>query len=172
MNPAPATDPVTPSADAAAVPTPRRILVPVDATARSRWPLLRLAQRAGDDGAHVCLLHVIEPAAPWPLRAFRSAPALEAFEQRSAEAILADAQALLRDAGVACSTHLARGPLVAGILAQAEALGCDCIAVPAPRGRVAQWFGRGVLRRLERQRRKLPLCRLAPPRATAACAYL
>ena len=127
--------------------TPRRLLIPIDATEASRWALnyaCRLAQTGSPP--EICLLFVAEPVHNWEvLRFYTEEEVRRHFQQRSA-VFLDEAAALLQAAGLASRSFFREAETVAGIVDLAEELACTEIVVPA-----TLWLGRfptGLARKL------------------------
>lgn len=131
-----------------------RLLIPVDATDRSRWGL-RYALRLQKKGVplHAALLFVAEPVTRLEVLRFRTHEDIARFQAESGRHILDDAALALAGAGIAHELIYREGDIVFQILDVAEQLGCDEIVLPMPRSPIASLLGRDVVRELMRQER-------------------
>ena len=130
------------------------LLIPVDATERSRWGL-RYALRLGRKAVplQVSLLFVAEPVTSLEVLRFRTHDNIARFQAESGRCILEDAARPLADAGISCEQLYREGDIVFQILDVAEQLGCDEIVLPAPRPPIASLLRRDVARDVLRQAR-------------------
>lgn len=133
-----------------------RLLIPVDASERSLWPLrYALRLRAAGRPVETCLLYLGEPVHAWEVLRFHSeAEIRQRFLERSA-IFLAAAAEPLQAAGIACRTYYREAEAVEGILDAAEELACTEIAVPCPPW--SDWFGQSLAARLRRRQDRLPV---------------
>lgn len=131
-----------------------RLLIPVDATDRSRWGL-RYALRLHEKGVplQTVLLFVAEPVTRLEVLRFRTHDEIASFQAESGRNILDDAALTLADAGIAHERIYREGDIVFQILDVAEQLGCDEIVLPMPRPPIASLLRRDVVRELMRQER-------------------
>lgn len=131
-----------------------RLLIPVDATERSRWGI-RYALQQHDIGKPVqaCLLFIAEPVTRLEVLRFRTHDEIARFQAESGRCILEDAALPLADAGVPCEQLYREGDIVFQILDVAEQLGCDEIVLPEPRPPIASLLRRDVARDVLRQAR-------------------
>ena len=120
----------------------RSIVVPVTRSAASEEALLSAARLAAERRARVAVVHVLEVPMELPLTA--SLPEAE----RTANALLDDARALVEAQGVRAVTRLERARSAGeAIVADAAARTAELIVIGAPRrglGRRAPVFGRTV----------------------------
>jgi len=132
-----------------------RLLIPVDATDRSRWGL-RYALRLKNKGVplHAALLFVAEPVTRLEVLRFRTHEDIASFQAESGRHILDDAAQALVDAGIAHEQIYREGDIVFQILDVAEQLGCHEIVLPMPRPPIASLLRRDVVRELMRQERE------------------
>ncbi|HMM53760.1 MAG TPA: universal stress protein [Candidatus Desulfobacillus sp.] len=132
-----------------------RLLIPVDATDRSRWGL-RYALRLREKGVplHAVLLFVAEPVTRLEVLRFRAHDEIARFQAESGSHILDDAAQALVDAGMAHEQIFREGDIVFQILDVAEQLGCDEIVLPMPRPLIASLLRRDVVREVMRQERE------------------
>jgi nucleotide-binding universal stress UspA family protein len=135
-----------------------RLLVPVDATERSRWGV-EYALRQHRDGRPVeaCLLFVAEPVTRLEVLRFRTHDEIARFQAESGRLILQDAARPLREAGIAGQEFFREGDIVFQILDTAEQLGCDAIVLPLPHARIARLLARDVVREVLRQTKGVPV---------------
>ncbi len=114
--------------------TMQRLLVPVDATPRSRWGVKYAVwkHRTGRP-VEVSLLHVAEPLLRRSdILRFRSEQQVAQLRAHHARWLLEDAATRLRSNGIAHQLYFREGEVVFEILNAAEQLGCGQIVVPAP----------------------------------------
>lgn len=131
-----------------------QLLIPVDATERSRWGLqyaLRLRSKAVP--LQVYLLFVAEPVTRLEVLRFRTHDEIARFQAESGRYILEDAAQSLAPAGIACEQVYREGDIVFQILDVAEQLGCDEIVLPEPRSPITSLLHRDVAREVLRQAR-------------------
>lgn len=137
---------------AAAGPKATRLLIPVDATERSRWGLqyaLRL-QRKGIP-LQVFLLFVAEPVTSTEVLRFRTPDEIARFQAESGRSILEDAALPLAEAGIVSEEVFREGDIAFQILEVAKQLGCDEIVLPEPRPPIACLLRRDIVREVLRQ---------------------
>jgi nucleotide-binding universal stress UspA family protein len=146
----------------------KRILVPLDGSARAEAIMPHVEGLARCFGATLILLQVIEPAPvildPQDLQAAAFVDEMSIREEE-ARKYLAARQAALQSAGVASETRLARGPVVQTINSLADSETVDLIAM-ASHGRtgLAQvFFGSVALGVLHHATRPLLLVRSDGP---------
>lgn len=108
----------------------KKLLVPVDgsnAALRATQAAAALAKLAG--GA-VHLVHVHEePLIYGEIAVYVPREKMEALQRAHSEAILANAEAALRDSGVPCTREVLVGRIGETIARHAERLGCDAIVM-------------------------------------------
>lgn len=135
------------------------LLVPIDATPRSRWGI-QYAVWKHQTGAQVAvsLLHVAEPLLrPWDILRFRTEQEVALWRAERAQYLLEDAAAALRDNDIAAHRQFREGNVVFEILDAAEQLGCDQIILPAPAHGWRRIFSRGIVARVRRKQRTVPV---------------
>lgn len=135
-----------------------RLLIPIDATERSRWGIEH-ALRQHRDGRplEACLLFVAEPVTSLEVLRFRTHDEIARFQAESGRLILQDASRPLREAGIECRDIYREGDIVFQILDTAEQLGCDAIVLPLPHARIARLLARDVVREVLRQTKGVPV---------------
>lgn len=133
---------------------PRTLLLPVDATDRSRWSIqYALRKHAGGRDLVVHLLLVAEPVTNWEVLRFYSQERVRQFQVERGSFLLEDAAQPLRQAGITVQTHLREGDIAFNILDVAEQLDCDEIVLPVPHPRWTRLPGADIVRAvLQRQR--------------------
>jgi nucleotide-binding universal stress UspA family protein len=138
---------------------PLRVLVPVDATPRSRWGI-KYALHKHELGTplEVSLLHVAEPLLrPWDILRFRTEQQVASLRAEHAQYLLQDAATPLKRNDVAHYLYFREGEIIFEILDAAEQLGCNQIIMPAlPQG----WhriFSGGIVARVLRKQRTVPV---------------
>ena len=134
----------------------RRLLIPLDATERSRWAL-RYALAHRDRVSHVDLLFVAEPVTSLEVLRFRTQADIAAFQQQTARWLLEDAAQALQAAGISVASHFREGDVARQIVQTAEELGDDAIVLPPPHRRWLNFLTRGIVRRIVRHARATPI---------------
>lgn len=134
----------------------RRLLVPVDATERSRWPL-RYALAHPGEPLHVDLLFVAEPVTSLEVLRFRTQADIAEFQAKTAQWLLEDAAGPLQVAGLSVKSHFREGDVVETILETAEQLGADAIVMPPPHPVWFNFLTRGIVRKVLRRARITPV---------------
>lgn len=130
----------------------RRLLVPIDATERSRWPLnYVLANR--DKPLHVDLLFVAEPPVRLEAVRFRTEAEMAALQAKMAQWLLEDAAKPLQEAGLSVGIHFREGDVADEIVETAEQLGADAIVMPPPHPVWLDFLTRGIVRKVLRRAR-------------------
>lgn len=134
-----------------------RLLIPVDATERSRWGL-QYALRLHRKGVplQVSLLFVAEPVDALEVLRFRTHDEIARFQAESGRNILEDAAQPLTLAGIPCERIYREGDIVFQILDVAEQLSCDEIVLPLPHPPIASLLRRDVVREILRLERDAP----------------
>lgn len=138
---------------------PLRLLVPVDATPRSRWGI-KYALHKHEVGTplEVSLLHVAEPLLrPWDILRFRTEQQVASLRAEHAQYLLLDAAIPLKRNDVAHHLYFREGEIIFEILDAAEQLGCDQIIMPAPPQGWQRIFYRGIVTRVLRKQRTVPI---------------
>ena len=142
--------PVTPAALS-------RLLIPIDATDRSRWALqYALAQSRGGQ-VEVDLLFVAEPITAWQVLRFRTQREIAEFQSKIAQWLLEDAAGPLQAAGIPVRCHFREGSVPGQILEAAEQLGCKQIVLPSPAPRLLNLLSRDVVRAVQRAAHAVPV---------------
>jgi nucleotide-binding universal stress UspA family protein len=135
---------------------PQRLLIPIDATERSRWALrYALAQR--DQPLHVDLLFVAEPVNRLEVLRFRTQAEIADFQNKSAQWLLDDAAQPLRSAGISVRSHFREGDVPNEIVQAAEQLGAHAIVMPPPHPLWVNFLTRGIVRKVLRRSRATPI---------------
>ena len=148
----------------------QRLLVPVDATERSRWPLRYALARRGAP-LHVDLLFVAEPPMRLEVVRFRTQAEQAALQAKMAQWLLEDAARPLQEAGLSVSSHFREGDVADEIVETAERLGADAIVMPPPHPVWLDFLTRGIVRKVLRRARATPVVhvdRKGNPLAAAA----
>lgn len=148
----------TSDAPADTVTTAMRLLIPIDATERSRWGV-RYALRQHQVGKPVqaCLLFVAEPVSSLELLRFRTHDEIARFQARSGELLIEDAADPLVRAGIPFEAALREGELAFQILDAAEQLGCNSVVLPQPQPRLARLLCRDMTQEVLSQVRGVPV---------------
>jgi nucleotide-binding universal stress UspA family protein len=135
---------------------PRRLLIPIDATERSRWAL-RYALARRDHPVHVDLLFVAERVTSLEVLRFRTQADIADFQSKSAQWLLEDAAQPLENAGLSVEGHFREGDVASQIVEAAEQLGADAIILPPPRPLWLNFLTRGIVRKVLRRARATPI---------------
>lgn len=135
-----------------------KLLLPIDATERSRWGINYAIWRkqSGRDVA-VSILFVAEPVTGWEVLRFLSQEEVRRFQAERGNYLLEDAAQPLRQAGIPAQMNYREGDIVFQILDVAEQLECDEIALPMPYPRWARLFSLDIVRELTRRQRSVPI---------------
>lgn len=136
----------------------RRLLIPIDATERSRWGLrhAHARHRAGDriDAVLVC---VAEPITSWQVLRFRTHDEIARFQSERCRFLLDDAAQSLREAGIPCRTVFREGEIAFQVLDAAEQLECHEIVLPEPLPRLLTLLSHDAARDIMRLQRDVPV---------------
>lgn len=136
----------------------RCLLLPIDATERSRWGIRYvLARHRSGQAVDAALLFVGEPITSWQVLRFRTHDEIARFQSLRAHYLLEDAaQPLARDA-IPFRALFRQGEVVFEILDAAEQLDCSEIVLPAPHPRLLTLLSRDVVREVLRRQRGIPV---------------
>ncbi len=137
------------AADGAAA---RRLLIPIDATERSRWALRYVLARR-EQPLQVELLFVAEPVTSLEVLRFRTQADIAEFQAQCAQWLLEDAAQPLQAAGLAVRRHFREGRVASQIVEAAEQLGCEAIVMPSPHPAWLNFLTRGIAREVMRRAR-------------------
>jgi nucleotide-binding universal stress UspA family protein len=108
----------------------RKYLVPVDGSKAALRALQQALALARLEGASIHLVHVHEePLIYGEIAVYVPREKMEALQRTHSEAILAEAEAELRDSGVSYTKETLVGPIAQTIARRAESLGCDAIVM-------------------------------------------
>ena len=136
--------------------SPRRLLIPIDATDRSRWALDYALSRRSEP-LHVDLLFVAEPVTSLEVLRFRTQADIAEFQNRLAQWLLEDAAQPLQAAGVSVERHFREGEVAREIVDTAEQLGADAIVMPSPHPFWFNFLTRGIARKVQQRARATPV---------------
>ena len=139
-------------------PAALKLLLPVDATDRSRWSIgyaISLHERRTPIEVH--LLFVAEPITSWQVLRFRTQAEITAFQRQYGQCQLDDASVRLQQSGVTTRTHFREGDIPFEILDCAERLACDQIILPRPHPRWASLLGTDVVREVIKRSKVIPV---------------
>ena len=128
----------------------QRLLIPIDASAESRWGLRHAVQlAAAGQPVDVCLLYVAEPVRNWEVLRFYSEDEVRQHFQERAAIFLEEAAETLHQAGLPCRRFFREADPVGGIIDLAEEIQCTAIVVPATHclGLFPTGLGRKLLNR-------------------------
>ena len=135
-----------------------KLLLPIDATERSRWGINYAigCRQSGRDLA-VSLLFVAEPVMGWEVLRFLSQEEVRRFQAERGNYLLEDAAQPLRQAGIPAQMNYREGDIVFQILDVAEQLECDEIVLPIPHMRWARLLSLDIVREVTRRQRSVPV---------------
>lgn len=135
-----------------------KLLLPIDATERSRWGINYALWRkqSGRDVA-VSLLFVAEPVTNWEVLRFFSEERVRRFQAERGNYLLEDAAQPLRQAGIPAQMNYREGDIVFQIFDVAEQLECDEIVLPMPYPRWARLLSLDIAREIARRQRSVPV---------------
>jgi len=134
----------------------RRLLLPIDATERSRWGIgYALALHRAGQRIEATLLSIAEPITDGRILRFRTP--IARFQAERARHLLEEAAQALTGEGIRCRTLFREGEIVFEILDAAEQLECTEIVLPAPAPRLLALFSDDTVRKVLRQRREIPV---------------
>lgn len=135
-----------------------RLLIPIDATERSRWGIgYALRLHRGGRPVQACLLFVAEPVTSLEVLRFRTHDEIARFQAESGRHLIADAARPLVSAGIPCEEVFREGEIAFQILDAAEQLDCHAIVLPLPHARLARLLCRDVVREVIGQARSVPV---------------
>lgn len=136
-----------------------RLLLPVSAERSALPAMIRYAAEIHARGPAVeaVLLHVAPPISQWEVLRFRTQQEVAEFQAERAQRFLDDATTQLAAAGVPSCSLFRRGDVVFTILDVAEEMQCSEIVLPAQARGVWRLLSGGVIRRLVRAQRKIPV---------------
>lgn len=113
--------------------TVRRLLLPIDATERSRQSLAYVkAQHQQGVRLEICLLYIGEPVKDLEVLRFRTRAEMAAFHKERAQYLLADAAQSLQALGIAHQAFFCVGEIPDAIRFAAAQAGCAAIVLPEP----------------------------------------
>jgi hypothetical protein len=134
------------------------LLIPIDATERSRWGLrYALAQREAGRKVTATLLNVGEPITNLKVLRFRTHEDIARFQSERARFFLDEAAQQLAADGISCRTLFREGEVVFEILDAAEQLDCSEIVLPKPPPRMRMLLSGDVVRAVIRHQRTVPV---------------
>jgi nucleotide-binding universal stress UspA family protein len=135
-----------------------KLLIPIDATERSRWAIeYVLAQHARGAQLEVDLLFVAEPITDWRVLRFRTQAEIAKFQHQRGQWLLEDAARPLQQAGIPVRTHYREGDIAFEILDAAEQLACDRIVLPQPNPRWLSLIDRDIVRDVLKRTATVPV---------------
>ena len=137
---------------------PLRLLLPIDATDKSRWGL-QYALRKHREGTRleVVLLNIGEPVTQWQVLRFRTQQEIAQFQSERAQAFIEQASQCLAMEDVPCHGVFRQGEAAFSILDVAEELDCDEIVMPEPKKCLLTVFSSGTLGAVLQQQRDVPI---------------
>ena len=139
-------------------PVTLRILIPVDATERSRWGARYARWRCRQGIAvEVELLLVAEPVTNWEVLRFRTQSEVARFQAERGQFLLEDAAQPLLQAGIAVRVNYREGDVAFQILDTSEQLDCHEIVLPAPHSRWTRLLYQDVVRQVIQKQRGIPV---------------
>jgi hypothetical protein len=138
--------------------SPRRLLIPIDATERSRWAVryAHARHRAGDR-VNAVLIHVAEPVTSWEVLRFRTHDEIARFQSERGRFLLEDAAQSFHEEGIPCRTIYREGETTFHVLDVAEQLDCNEIVLPEPPPRLLTLLSHDMVRSVVRKQRDIPV---------------
>lgn len=134
------------------------LLLPVDATERSRWGInYAIGRKQSGRDVTVSFLFVAEPVTGWQVLRFLRQEEVRRFQAERANYLLQDAAQPLEQAGIPVQVNYREGNIVFEILDVAEQLECDEIVLPIPCPRWARPFSLDIVREVVRGQRTVPV---------------
>ena len=135
-----------------------KLLLPIDATERSRWGInYAIGRKQSGRDVAVSLLFVAEPVTNWEVLRFLSQEKVRRFQAERGNYLLEDAAQPLRQAGIPAQTNFREGDIAFQILDVAEQLDCDEIVLPMPYPRWARLLSPDIVREVTRRQRSVPV---------------
>lgn len=139
------------------------LLLPVDATERSRWGInYAIWRRNSGRNVAVSLLTVAEPITSWQVLRFYTQERVRQFQAERGKYLLEDAAQSLQKAGIPVQMNFREGDIVFEILDVAEQLECNEIVLPIPYPRWARLFSLDIVREVVRRQRTVPVTTVSP----------
>jgi hypothetical protein len=136
----------------------KRMLLPMDASGRSRWAIrYALARHQGGEPVDATLLVVGEPVTDWQVLRFRTHEEVARFQAERARYLMEEAAQPLVRSGIPCRTLFREGDLAFEILDAAEQFDCTEIVLPAPPPRLLALLSRDTVREVLRRKRGVPV---------------
>ncbi|WP_168798572.1 universal stress protein [Herbaspirillum sp. ST 5-3] len=137
---------------------PLHLLIPMDATERSRWPIrYALQQHRVGTPVRVSLLFVAVPPDEWRILRYKSEDDLLRFQSARGKLLMDDAAIDLQKAGIEVEYLMREGDVAFNILDMAEQCGCDAIVMPVPYPRLVKLLSVDVAREVLRRQRSVPV---------------
>jgi nucleotide-binding universal stress UspA family protein len=139
--------------------TTMHLLVPIDATPRSRWGIqYAVWQHRTGKKVDVSLLYVVEPLMRrFDTLRFRTEQEIAAFRFERAKWLLDDAALPLRENKISHVAYIREGNVVFEILDTAEQLDCSEIVLPSPPHGWLRCLARNIVLRVLRKQRTVPV---------------
>ena len=135
-----------------------KLLLPVDATERSRWGTnYAILRKQSGRNVAVSLLLVAEPITSGQVLRFLTQEKVRRFQAERGNYLLKDAAQPLEQAGIPVQMNYREGDIVFEILDVAEQLECDEIVLPVPYPRWARLFSLDIVREVTRRQRSVPV---------------
>jgi hypothetical protein len=136
----------------------RRLLLPIDATERSRWGIrYALARYRAGQAVDAILLFVGEPITSWQVLRFRTHDEIARFQSQRAHYLLEEAAQPLVQDGIPVRALFREGEVAFEILDAAEQLDCSEIVLPVPPPRLLALLSHDVVREVLRRQRGIPV---------------
>lgn len=140
-----------------------KLLLPVDATERSRWGInYAIERKRSGRNVAVVLLFVAEPVTSWQVLRFLKQEEVRRFQVERGNYLLEDAAQALEQAGIPVQMNYREGEIVFQILDVAEQLECDEIVLPMPYPRWTRLFALDIVREVVRRQRTVPVVTVNP----------
>lgn len=139
------------------------LLLPVDATERSRWGInYAIWRRNSGRNVAVSLLTVAEPITSWQVLRFYTQERVRQFQAERGKYLLEDAAQSLQKSDIPVQMNFREGDIAFEILDVAEQLECNEIVLPIPCPRWARLFSLDIVREVVRRQRAVPVTTVTP----------
>ena len=140
-----------------------KLLLPIDATERSRWGInYAIGRKQSGRDVAVSLLFVAEPVTNWEVLRFLSQEKVRRFQAERGNYLLENAAQPLRQAGIPAQMNYREGDIVFQILDVAEQLECDEIVLPMPYPRWGRLLSLDIVRKVTSRQRSVPVTTVNP----------
>lgn len=138
--------------------TPRRLLIPINASADTRWGIDYAVRRHRTGIAlEVVLLTIDEPVADGQALRFPTQQELANFQSERAQSLIAEASRSLTKENIPWRGVFKQGEVTFSILDAAEEFDCHEIVMPAPKKGLSSIFADHTVSAVREQQRDIPV---------------